>query len=59
MKQNSDNFRASAVQGVMERIKAKGIAVIVYEPKIKFDYFHDFQVMQELTDFIMKLDIIN
>lgn len=58
MKQSSDNFRSSAVQGVMKRIKAKGITVVVYEPNLKSDNFYNSQVIQDLTEFKMKSDII-
>ena len=58
MKSGSDNFRSSSIQGIVRRLQARGVSVIVYEPSLEADEFNGVEVVRELPEFTSRADVI-
>ena len=58
MKSGSDNFRASAIQEIIERLKLEGVDVIIYEPTLKADEFNKCKIISDFEEFAKKSDVI-
>ena len=58
MKKDSDNFRASAIQGIIERLKDEGVKIIIYEPSLSDNKFCDCKVIEDFNEFVQKSDVI-
>jgi UDPglucose 6-dehydrogenase len=58
MKEGSDNFRFSAIQGIMNRIKSKNIDIIIYEPKLNSNEFFEYPVISDIAEFKTNSDVI-
>ena len=58
MKTDSDNFRASAIQGIIERLKKKNLSIVIYEPTLEDDEFNGCKVIRDLDKFKKDVDII-
>ena len=58
MKSNSDNYRESAILGIIERLKEKNVDIIIYEPQISQDKLEGLPIIKDLNDFISKSEII-
>ena len=58
MKSGSDNFRDSAIQGVMEKVREAGIEMVIYEPALNAEFFHDYRVIKDINEFKAVSDII-
>ena len=58
MKSGSDNIRSSAIQGIMKRLKAKGIQVLVWEPMLQQEHYFNSEIVTELNEFLKRCDLI-